>query len=90
MNTLVTRLEKIINMVKIANEFSKELKHYNEFNRVDENFRNTYEHFNYFVSLHLDNNFEMYQKFKDMGDEEQEQLKAMTAVALMKENGYLD
>lgn len=90
MNTLVTRLEKIINMVKIANEFAKELKHYNEFNRVDENFRNTYEHFNYFVSLHLDNNFKMYQKFKDLEDEEQEQLKAMTAVALMKENGYLD
>lgn len=88
--TTLTRLEKIINMVKIANEFAKELKHYNEFNRVDENFRNTYEHFNYFVSLHLDNNFEMYQKFKDMGEEDQEQLKAMTAVALMKENGYLD
>ena len=88
--TTLTRLEKIINMVKIANEFTKELKHYDEFNRVDECFRNPYEHFNHFAALHLDNNFEMYQKFKDMGEEDQEQLKAMTAVALMKENGYLD
>ena len=86
----VTKLEKIFKFVKLAKEFAKELKHYDEFNRVDENFRNTYAHFEYFASLHLDNNYQMYQKFKDMNEAEQEQLKAMTAVALMMENGYLE
>ena len=86
----VTALEKIIIKVELAKEFAKELKHYDELNRVDENFRNPYAHFEYFASLHLDNNYQMYQKFKDMNEEEQEQLKAMTAVALMMENGYLD
>ena len=42
------------------------------------------------ITLHLDNNYQMYQKFKNLPEEEQEQLKAMTAVALMMENGYLD
>lgn len=87
---LKTKLEKIIINVELAKEFAKALKHHDEFNRVDENFKNAYEHFNYFASLHLDNNYQMYQKFKDMNEEEQEQLKAMTAVALMMENGYLD
>lgn len=86
----VTALEKIIIKVELAKEFAKELKHYDEFNRVDENFKNAYKHFEYFASLHLDNNYQMYQKFKNLPEEEQEQLKAMTAVALMMENGYLD
>lgn len=85
-----TKLEKIFKFVELAKEFTKELKSYDEFNRVDENFRNTYAHFEYFASLHLDNNYQMYQKFKNLPEEEQEQLKAMTAVALMMENGYLD
>lgn len=85
-----TKLEKVIKFVELAKEFARELKHHDEFNRVDENFRNAYEHFDYFASLHLDNNYQMYQKFKNLPEEEQEQLKAMTAVALMMENGYLD
>lgn len=87
---LKTKLEKIIINVELAKEFAKELKNHDEFNRIDENFRNAYAHFEYFASLHLDNNFQMYQKFKNLSEEEQEQLKAMTAVALMMENGYLD
>lgn len=87
---LKTKLEKIIINVELAKEFAKELKHYDEFNRVDENFKNAYKHFEYFASLHLDNNYSMYQKFKNLPEEEQEQLKAMTAIALMMENGYLD
>jgi len=85
-----TKLEKVIKFVELAKEFARELKHHDEFNRVDENFRNAYEHFEYFASLHLNNNYQMYQKFKNLPEEEQEQLKAMTAVALMMENGYLD
>lgn len=86
----VTTLEKIIIKVELAKEFARVLKNHDEFNRVDENFRNVYEHFEYFASLHLDNNFQMYQKFKNLPEEEQEQLKAMTAVALMMENGCLE
>lgn len=86
----VTTLEKIFIKVELAKEFARELKHHDEFNWVDENFRNSYAHFEYFASLHLDNNYQMYQKFKNLPEEEQEQLKAMTAVALMMENGYLD
>lgn len=85
-----TKLEKVIKFVELAKEFARELKHHDEFNRVDENFQNAYEHFDYFASLHLDNNYQMYQKFKNLSEEEQEQLKAMTAVALMMENGYLE
>lgn len=87
---LKTKLEKIIINVELAKEFARELKHHDEFNRVDENFKNAYKHFEYFASLHLDNNYQMYQKFKNLPEEEQEQLKAMTAVALMMENGYSD
>ena len=46
----MTKLEKVIKFVELAKEFTKELKKHDEFNRVDENFKNAYEHFNYFAS----------------------------------------